>query len=271
MHARTGKLFGVLVASSAIVLAGTTVIAQAEPTTPPGMVIAEPKGPTCDATVKSVASGPGSLTGLAKAQSSTALASIPAISTFSNAISGQVNPEVNVAAVLDNGPYIVFAPSDAAFAKLPPEKLESLKADPVALTALVYYHMALGILGPDDIEGTIYTQHGKPVIVKGSGGDITVNDAKVECGGIGADHMRVYIIDTVLDPAAAPTPVTTSASTTSAAPTTSATETTSATQTPAPVTATETPAPVPATETTSATQTPAPVTVTVTTPAAPAA
>nr|WP_313775843.1 fasciclin domain-containing protein [Mycobacterium sp.] len=262
MHARTGKLFGVLVASSAIVLAGTTVIAQAEPTTPPGMVIAEPKGPTCDATVKSVASGPGSLMGLAKAQSSTALASIPAISTFSNAISGQVNPEVNVAAVLDNGPYIVFAPSDAAFAKLPPEQLESLKADPVALTALVYYHMALGILGPDDIEGTIYTQHGKPVIVKGSGGDITVNDAKVECGGIGADHMRLYIIDTVLDPAAAPTPVTTSTSTTS---TTSATETTSATQTPAP----ETPATVTAPETTPATQTPAPGTVT--TPAPPAA
>jgi hypothetical protein len=52
VHARTGKLFGVLVASSAIVLAGTTVIAQAEPITPPGMVIAEPKGPTCDATVK---------------------------------------------------------------------------------------------------------------------------------------------------------------------------------------------------------------------------
>ncbi len=84
------------------------------PTTTPQMVIAEPKGPTCDATVKSVPTGPGSLTGLAKAQSSAALASIPAISTFSNAISGQVNPEVNVAAVLDNGPYIVFAPSDAA-------------------------------------------------------------------------------------------------------------------------------------------------------------
>lgn len=224
MHARTGKLFGVVVASSAIVFAGTTVTAHADdPTTTPQMVIAEPKGPTCDATVKSVPTGPGSLTGLAKAQSSAALASIPAISTFSNAISGQVNPEVNVAAVLDNGPYIVFAPSDAAFAKLPPEKLESLKTDPVALTALVYYHMALGILGPDDIEGTVYTQQGKPVIVKGSGGDITVNDAKVECGGIGADHMRVYIIDTVLDPAAAPTPVTTSTSTTS---TTSTTETT---------------------------------------------
>lgn len=250
MHARTGKLFGVVVASSAIVFAGTTVTAHADdPTTTPQMVIAEPKGPTCDATVKSVPTGPGSLTGLAKAQSSAALASIPAISTFSNAISGQVNPEVNVAAVLDNGPYIVFAPSDAAFAKLPPEKLESLKTDPVALTALVYYHMALGILGPDDIEGTVYTQQGKPVIVKGSGGDITVNDAKVECGGIGADHMRVYIIDAVLDPAAAPTPVTTSTSTTSTTsttPTTSSTETTTSApasgpaEAPATVTVTET-------------------------------
>lgn len=250
MHARTGKLFGMVVASSAIVFAGTTVIAHAEPTTTPAPVIAEPKGPTCDATVKSVASGPGSLTDLAKAQSSTALASIPAISTFSNAISGQVNPEVNVAAVLDNGPYIVFAPSDAAFAKLPPEQLEALKTDPVALTALVYYHMALGILGPDDIEGTIYTQQGKPVIVKGSGGDITVNDAKVECGGIGADHMRVYIIDTVLDPAAAPTPVTTSTSTTSTTSTTSATSSAETTTSVPPASGSaETPATVTVTET----------------------
>lgn len=255
MHARTGKLFGVLVASSAIVFAGTTVTAHADDPAP-GMVIAEPKGPTCDATVKAVPNGPGSLVGLAKEQSSTALANIPAISTFSEAISGQLNPEVNVAAVLDNGPYIVFAPSNEAFAKLSPEELEQLKTDPVALTALVYYHMALGILGPDDIEGTVYTQQGKPVIVKGSGGDITVNDAKVECGGIGADHMRVYIIDTVLNPALAPTPVTTATSAPTT-PTTSATETSSA----------EEPATETTTEDTSSAETPTTVTVTETAPA----
>ncbi len=224
MHARTGKLFGVAVASAAIMVAGTTVVAQAEPETPTSP-IAEPKGPACDATVKAVSSGPGSLAGLQKAQSSVALASIPEISTFSEAVSGQLNPAVNVASVLDNGPYVVFAPTNEAFEKLSPEELETLKTDPVAMTALVYYHMALGILGPDDIEGTFNTQQGKPVAVKGSGGDITVNDAKVVCGGIGADHMRIYMLDTVLDPNNAPDPISpTGTSTTS----TTATETTAA-------------------------------------------
>ena len=47
------------------------------------------------------------------------LTQIPDISTFSAAISGGLNPAVNVAPVLDNGPYVVFAPTDEAFAKLP--------------------------------------------------------------------------------------------------------------------------------------------------------
>ena len=241
MHARIGKLFGVAVASAAIVFAGTAVTAQAEEPTTPNMVIPEPKGSGCEA-VKSVASGPGSLAVLSKAQSSTALASIPEISTFSELVSGQLNPAVNVAAVLDNGPYIVFAPSNEAFAKL--------KTDPVAATATVYYHMALGILTPNDIEGIIYTQQGKPVTVKGDENNLTVNEqAKVTCGGIGADHMRVYIIDTVLDPNTAPasvTPTTTSGSATTttsssaAETTTSATPTSGAAETPVTVTVTQT-------------------------------
>lgn len=250
MLARTGKLFGVAVASAAIVFAGTAVTAQAEEPTTPNMVIPEPKGPACDA-VKSVPSGAGSLAVLSKAQSSAALASIPEISTFSQLVSGQLNPAVNVASVLDNGPYIVFAPSNEAFAKLTPEQLETLKTDPVAGTAAVYYHMALGILGPKDIEGIIYTQQGKPVVVKGDENNLTVNDqAKVTCGGIGADHMRVYIIDTVLDPATAPsgvTPTGTSATETTTTTSTSATETTSAT--PAAPGAAETPVTVTVTET----------------------
>jgi len=248
VHARTGKLFGVAVASAAIMVAGTTVLAHAEPTTTPTAPIAEPKGPACDAGVEAVPSGPGSLLGLQKAQSSAALASIPEISTFSEAISGRLNPAVNVAAVLDNGPYVVFAPTNEAFAKLSPETLETLKTDPVAMTALVYYHMALGILGPDDIEGTFNTQQGKPVAVKGSGGDITVNDAKVVCGGIGADHMRIYMLDTVLDPNTAPDPIspTGRTSTTSTSAAAEATETTATT---APAEASET---VTVTETTHA-------------------
>ncbi|MBI3227028.1 MAG: fasciclin domain-containing protein [Mycolicibacterium cosmeticum] len=238
MQARTGKLIGGVVASAAIALSAA-VTAHADPTTPTAPVPV-PQGSACDAGVKAVASGPGSLLGLSTAGSSAALASIPEISTFSQAISGQLNPAVNVSSVLDNGPYVVFAPSNDAFAKLDPAELEAIKADPVKLTALVYYHMVLGILGPDDIHGTMYTQQGKPVVVKGKGGDITVNDAKVTCAGIKTANARIYILDTVLDPALAPEGVTATATTTSTSSTETATTTPAAPATETPVTVTST-------------------------------
>ena len=156
----------------------------------------------------------------------------PDVSTFSQAISGQLNPAVNVASVFDNGPYVIFAPpTNEAFAALPPEQVTALRADPAALTRLVYYHAFLGLLGPDDVKGQRPTQEGTEIEVTGSGGDISVNEtAKVVCGGIQAQNARIYLIDQVLDPAEAPAPITpTSTSstetTTSEAPTT---ETTSA-------------------------------------------
>jgi uncharacterized surface protein with fasciclin (FAS1) repeats len=168
------------------------------------------------------------------------LAQIPDISTFSSAISGGLNPAVNVASVLDNGPYVVFAPTNEAFAKLPPEQLDALKNNPAALTDLDYYHVFLGLLGPADVKGQRATQQGADIKVEGTNGDIKINDtAKVICGGIAAQNARIYLIDTVLDPAAAPDAVTPSGtSATSATPTTPATPTTE----PAPLPAEETPA-----------------------------
>ncbi|KUI37196.1 fasciclin [Mycobacterium sp. IS-1496] len=137
------------------------------------------------------------------------LSQIPDISTFSAAVSGGLNPAVNVASVLDNGPYVVFAPTDEAFAKLPPGQLEALKANPAALTDLDYYHVFLGLLGPADVKGQRATQQGAEIKVEGTNGDIKVNDTtKVICGGIPAANARIYLIDTVLDPAAAPDAIT---------------------------------------------------------------
>jgi uncharacterized surface protein with fasciclin (FAS1) repeats len=118
--------------------------------------------------------------------------------------------------VLDGGPYVVFAPTNDAFAQLP--ELATVTADPAALYKLDYYHAFLGLLGPDDVKGQRPTQQGAEIKVTGKGGDIKVNDtAKVVCGGIQANNARIYIIDTVLDPAHAPEPITptgTSATTT---------------------------------------------------------
>lgn len=120
-----------------------------------------------------------------------------------------MNPAVNIVPVLENGPYVVFAPNNDAFAKLDPAALEAIKADPTALSKLDYYHAFLGLLGPGDVAGQRPTQEGAEVKVTGKDGDIKVNDtAKVICGGIQASNARIYILDTVLDPNSPPAPVT---------------------------------------------------------------
>ena len=104
---------------------------------------------------------------------------------------GQANPAVNIVPVLENGPYVVFAPTNEAFAALPPAQLDALKADPAALYKLDYYHVFLGLLGPDDVKGQRPTQQGAEIKVDGKGGDIKVNDtAKVVCGGIQSPRTR---------------------------------------------------------------------------------
>ena len=129
---------------------------------------------------------------------------------------------------------MVFTTNEA-FAALPPEQLDALKADPAALTSLVYYHAFLGLLGPDDVKGQRPTQQGAEIKVDGKGGDIKVNDtAKVVCGGIQASNARIYLIDTVLDPAAAPARITPSTTPTTTTTTTTTTTETSPAETPLP-------------------------------------
>jgi uncharacterized surface protein with fasciclin (FAS1) repeats len=226
LKTRTSKALGAAAGLAAIVASlPLAVNAYADPPTPE-TPIPDPQGPGCDAfktelpNWKSFNSQP-----VGKV-----LASIPEISTFSALVSGGANPAVNVVPVLENGPYVVFAPTNDAFAALP--QLESIKADPAALTKLDYYHVFLGLLGPDDVKGQRPTQEGTEVKVTGKGGDVKVNDtAKVVCGGIQASNARIYIIDAVLDPAQGPEPIVPGSSGTS---TTTTTTTTTSTEAPPP-------------------------------------
>jgi len=197
----------------------------ADPSTPvstPVAPIPDPQGPGCDAFKAALPDWKGFNT----QPVGKVLASIPDISTFNSLISGQANPAVNIVPVLEGGPYVVFAPTNDAFTQLP--DLAAITADPAALYKLDYYHVFLGLLGPDDVHGQRPSQQGAEVKVTGKGGDIKVNDtAKLVCGGIQAENARIYIIDQVLDPDTAPEPITptgTSATTT----TTTTTTTTSA-------------------------------------------
>lgn len=237
------KTLGAAVAFAAIATSVPTAVnafadpapepAPATPTTTvstPVARIPDVQGPGCDAYKKTLAASGGSPTTVSEQTASQALAANPDLSDFTAAISGQWNPAVNLVSVLDNGPYNVFAPTNDAFAKIDPAELAALKADPARLTSVLYYHMALGLLGPDDIHGNLTTQQGKQITIDGKGGDLKFDQvAKVVCGGIAAKNAKIYMIDTVLSPDNALSPngetptsatTTTSAEATSAAPTT---------------------------------------------------
>jgi uncharacterized surface protein with fasciclin (FAS1) repeats len=167
---------------------------------------------------------------------SQAIAANPDLSTFSAAISGRLNPDVNIVSVLDGGPYILFAPTDIAFSKLDQATLATLKTDPTVLLPVLFYHMVLGNVGPANVAGKMPTQDGRAVVVTGKDGDIKVNDNRVSCA-YAVRSGYIYMIDTVLTPptpaaesptAASGTETPSSAATSSAAPTTSAASATEA-------------------------------------------
>ena len=107
------------------------------------------------------------------------------------------------------GPFTVFAPTDAAFAKLPAGTVEALLADKAKLTSILTFHVVSGKVLAGDI---VKANGAKPKSVNGQALDVTVQNGKVSVNNanvVKADVMAsngvIHVIDTVLLPAAAPT------------------------------------------------------------------
>ncbi|KTR94572.1 fasciclin [Microbacterium testaceum] len=160
-------------------------------------------GPGCADYASQVPSGSGSVAGMAVDPVATAASNNPLLTTLTAAVSGKLNPDVNLVDTLNGGEFTVFAPVDSAFAKLPAETVEGLKTDSATLSKILTYHVVAGQLSPSEIDGTHATVEGQNVTVSGSGDSIMVNDAKVICGGVKTANATVYLIDTVLTPPAA--------------------------------------------------------------------
>ena len=159
-------------------------------------------GPGCAAYAKANPSGPASVNGMSTVPVATAAATNPELTTLTQALSGQLNPEVNLVKTLNEGEYTVFAPTDDAFAKLPPETVEQLKTDADLLNKILTYHVVEGQATPDQIVGEHTTLEGQQVNVTGSGDNLKVNEAGVVCGGVTTSNAQVYLIDSVLMPPA---------------------------------------------------------------------
>jgi uncharacterized surface protein with fasciclin (FAS1) repeats len=99
------------------------------------------------------------------------------------------------------GPFTVFAPTDAAFAKLPKADLEALLNDKAKLTAVLTYHVVPGrVLSQDVKPGAVRTVEGRSVTVRAQDGKVMVDGATVVAADIVADNGVIHIIDSVIVP-----------------------------------------------------------------------
>jgi uncharacterized surface protein with fasciclin (FAS1) repeats len=163
---------------------------------------AELVGPGCADYAAQVPSGAGSVDGMAADPVAVAASNNPLLTQLTAAVSGQLNPQVNLVDTLNNGEFTVFAPIDSAFQALDPATVEKLKTDSTLLSGILTYHVVPGQLSPTDVVGTHPTANGADLEVSGSGNDLTVNGAKVICGGVKTANATVYLIDQVLTPPA---------------------------------------------------------------------
>jgi uncharacterized surface protein with fasciclin (FAS1) repeats len=100
------------------------------------------------------------------------------------------------------GPFTVFAPTDAAFAKIPQADLDALLKDKKALTAVLTYHVVAGkVLAADVVKlQEAKTVEGSSVKINVTGGKVMVNNANVTATDVGASNGVIHVIDTVIMP-----------------------------------------------------------------------
>lgn len=99
------------------------------------------------------------------------------------------------------GPFTVFAPTDAAFAKIPKAKLDALLKDKAALTKVLTYHVVPGSVMAADVKpGMVKTVEGSEIKVSAMGGKVSVDKANVTKTDIAADNGVIHVIDSVIMP-----------------------------------------------------------------------
>jgi len=99
------------------------------------------------------------------------------------------------------GPFTVFAPTDAAFAKLPAGTLDALLKDKQKLAQILTYHVVSGkVMAADVKAGPVMTVEGQSLNVTMMGGGVMVDNARVTKTDIIASNGVIHVIDTVVLP-----------------------------------------------------------------------
>lgn len=107
-----------------------------------------------------------------------------------------------VATLKGAGPFTLFAPTDAAFRKLPRDTMNGLLKDKPALGAILTYHLVPGrIMAKEVKSGDLATVQGENLNLVVNSDGIRINNAKVMKTDIETSNGVMHSIDTVLMPA----------------------------------------------------------------------
>ncbi len=184
----------------AIGLAAAAIVGLAVATCAPAGAAPNLIGAGCADYAAMHPNGPASVSGMSQDPVAVAASNNPELTTLTAAVSGQLNPQVNLVDTLNSGQFTVFAPTDAAFKKLPASTINELKTNSDLLKSFLTYHVVPGQLNPNQVDGSHNTVQGAPVNVTGSGNGLKVNNAGLVCGGVPTANAQVYMVDTVLMP-----------------------------------------------------------------------
>ena len=100
------------------------------------------------------------------------------------------------------GPFTVFAPTNAAFSKIPDAQLQAILADKDKLTKILTYHVLPGKVLSKNLKKkqTVETVEGSPVAIVAKKSGVTVDGAKVEKADLKTSNGVIHAIDTVILP-----------------------------------------------------------------------
>ena len=107
-----------------------------------------------------------------------------------------------VGALSGKGPLTVFAPTDAAFAKVPKATLTALGKDKAKLKSVLLYHVVKGKVTAAQVVKlqSAKTLEGSTVDIKVSGGKVFVGGAQVVKADVAASNGVIHVISKVLIP-----------------------------------------------------------------------
>ena len=101
------------------------------------------------------------------------------------------------------GPFTVFAPTNAAFAKVPAKTMDDLAKDSAKLKAVLTYHVIPGKVMASDVKnGNVKTVNGANLALSKAGDYVTVEDGLVQKADVAATNGVVHIVDSVFIPPA---------------------------------------------------------------------